>query len=37
MDRITELLFEEGTAQAPRKQKRKKPNQRFHAAAPSER
>ena len=37
MDGITELLFEERAAQTPWQQKRKKSEERFHAATPRDR
>ena len=37
MNRVTELLFQEPTAQSPGQEERKKTEQRFHAAAPSDR
>src|SRR2546423_3099697 len=37
VDRIAELLLEEGSAEAPRQEKREESEQGFHAAAPSER
>src|SRR2546423_989718 len=37
MNRITELFFEERAAQTPRQKKRENPEQRLHAAAPSDR
>ena len=37
MNRVTESFFQERTAQSPGQEERKKTEQRFHAAAPSDR